>query len=79
MLLRCWNNAGKDCRKEAEHNDKKIRSQRLLHLGHHRQVSNHYLDRSGSFHADKVCEMLNEHEAMKQFFKAVAEAIKGDK
>ena len=35
-------------------------------------------DRSGSFHADKVCEMLNEHEAMKQFFKAVAEAIKGE-
>ena len=31
------------------------------------------------FHADKVCEMLNEHEAMKKFFIAVAEEIKGDK
>lgn len=33
---------------------------------------------SGLFHADKVCEMLNEHEAMKKFFISVAEAIKGD-
>lgn len=31
---------------------------------------------SGLFHADHVCELLNEHEAMKKFFINVAEAIK---
>lgn len=34
-------------------------------------------DRSSKlFHADKVCEMLNEHDSMMKFFKSVAEAIK---
>ena len=32
--------------------------------------------KSSLFHAEKVCELLNEHEAMKGFFISVAEALK---
>ena len=33
-------------------------------------------DRVSESHAEKVCELLNEHEAMKGFFISVAEALK---
>lgn len=33
-------------------------------------------DRMGELQADKVCEMLNEHEAMKGFFISVVGALK---
>ena len=31
---------------------------------------------SSGVHAENVCELLNEHEAMTSFFKSVADAIK---
>ena len=33
-------------------------------------------DRVSQLHAEKVCELLNEHEAMKKFFISVADELK---